>query len=150
MNTKLLVLMMVVFVAMATGQSRSGNCPRVWPGTFGTCVEECSTDDACPGAQKCCSNGCGHTCRNPVFGEVTLSALTTSFHNGHIPPAARSQTVSTDRLTQTTSAHLGRTLSNATSTRHARYFRVRQFRECRYRCYSCFRHFRVRQFSERR
>ena len=29
---------------------------------IGTCVEECSSDDDCNEDEKCCSNGCGHTC----------------------------------------------------------------------------------------
>ncbi|GAU95809.1 hypothetical protein RvY_07363-1 [Ramazzottius varieornatus] len=43
-----------------------GNCPVVAPGSVGTCVEACMGDDTCPGSQKCCFNGCGHTCQNAV------------------------------------------------------------------------------------
>lgn len=41
-------------------------CPAVDPGTFGICVEQCSDDDDCTEQQKCCSNGCGHACRDAV------------------------------------------------------------------------------------
>ncbi|XP_046573231.1 neurogenic locus notch homolog protein 2-like [Haliotis rubra] len=45
---------------------KDGSCPST-EGVVGTCVERCSTDSSCPGSQKCCSNGCGHTCQNPVL-----------------------------------------------------------------------------------
>ena len=32
----------------------------------GICSEECSSDDDCNNDQKCCSNGCGHTCMDPI------------------------------------------------------------------------------------
>ena len=32
----------------------------------GICSEECGSDDDCNSDQKCCSNGCGHTCMDPV------------------------------------------------------------------------------------
>ncbi|XP_070578366.1 neurogenic locus notch homolog protein 1-like isoform X4 [Ptychodera flava] len=38
-------------------------CPPVFPGTFGTCVEMCSN---CQDGEACCSNGCGHVCRETV------------------------------------------------------------------------------------
>ncbi|XP_044277249.1 WAP four-disulfide core domain protein 3 [Varanus komodoensis] len=44
---------------------KPGACPR--PTGAGLCVESCSADDACPGDQKCCSNGCGHTCQTPLL-----------------------------------------------------------------------------------
>ncbi|XP_052216813.1 kielin/chordin-like protein [Dreissena polymorpha] len=43
-------------------RDKPGVCPR--PG-FGVCWEECSSDHDCPGVQKCCFNGCGHTCEQP-------------------------------------------------------------------------------------
>ena len=41
-------------------------CPALPPGTVGACVEACSSDASCANGQKCCSNGCGHTCQDPV------------------------------------------------------------------------------------
>nr|XP_006822461.1 PREDICTED: neurogenic locus notch homolog protein 1-like [Saccoglossus kowalevskii] len=41
---------------------KPGSCPAVTDDTVGTCVEECSYDHDCFDDQKCCSNGCGHTC----------------------------------------------------------------------------------------
>eukprot|EP01006_Ploeotia_vitrea_P036089 TRINITY_DN65970_c0_g1_i1.p1 TRINITY_DN65970_c0_g1~~TRINITY_DN65970_c0_g1_i1.p1 ORF type:complete len:983 (+),score=199.28 TRINITY_DN65970_c0_g1_i1:309-2951(+) len=43
-----------------------GGCPPVSPDVFGICVEQCSADEECNDGQRCCSNGCGHTCQNPI------------------------------------------------------------------------------------
>ena len=32
-------------------------------GGFGSCVELCSSDANCTTDEKCCSNGCGHSCQ---------------------------------------------------------------------------------------
>ena len=45
---------------------KRGECPDM-SGLMGICVEGCSGDSDCPGEQKCCSNGCGHTCMDPVM-----------------------------------------------------------------------------------
>ncbi|XP_060600709.1 kielin/chordin-like protein [Ruditapes philippinarum] len=44
---------------------KPGNCPNV-AGMVGICLEACSGDHECLGDQKCCSNGCGHTCQDPA------------------------------------------------------------------------------------
>ena len=44
-------------------------CPTVTEDTAGICVEECRSDDSCPGAQKCCFNGCGRVCTDPAPGK---------------------------------------------------------------------------------
>ncbi|XP_002727832.1 WAP four-disulfide core domain protein 18 [Rattus norvegicus] len=46
---------------------KPGMCPKNPPGSVGICVEFCSGDRSCPNIQKCCSNGCGHVCKSPVF-----------------------------------------------------------------------------------
>ena len=51
--------------------SRPGECPSPPEGAAGICLEMCNVDTNCPGDLKCCSNGCGHVCTNPV----TLTAL---------------------------------------------------------------------------
>ncbi|XP_063206279.1 whey acidic protein-like [Chroicocephalus ridibundus] len=45
---------------------KHGECPR--PSRFPTrpCDNFCSTDDDCPGSERCCSTGCGRECRLPV------------------------------------------------------------------------------------
>uniref|UniRef100_S4RCB1 WAP domain-containing protein n=1 Tax=Petromyzon marinus TaxID=7757 RepID=S4RCB1_PETMA len=45
---------------------KPGSCPKQRPGTIGICVNLCKDDDSCTGEQKCCSNGCGRTCMEPV------------------------------------------------------------------------------------
>ena len=42
------------------------SCPVLEDGAVGICSEECSGDEDCNSDQKCCSNGCGHTCADPV------------------------------------------------------------------------------------
>ncbi|XP_038049719.1 uncharacterized protein LOC119723228 [Patiria miniata] len=47
-------------------KTRSGTCPPAPQGMMGICPEACSHDSDCPGeTAKCCSNGCGHVCREP-------------------------------------------------------------------------------------
>jgi hypothetical protein len=60
--TSLLSVPKSATVAPAT--SKTGVCPV--PSGYGMCVELCSVDADCTGAQKCCSNGCGHTCQDPA------------------------------------------------------------------------------------
>lgn len=43
---------------------KPGKCPV--PTGPGHCAEFCAGDFSCPGRQKCCSNGCGHDCMDPV------------------------------------------------------------------------------------
>ncbi|XP_070557411.1 balbiani ring protein 3-like [Ptychodera flava] len=50
---------------------KPGTCPAVEPGYFGSCAELCTYDHDCPGDEKCCSNGCGHSCIR-VPAEVDL------------------------------------------------------------------------------
>ncbi|XP_071788249.1 uncharacterized protein [Asterias amurensis] len=41
-----------------------GKCPALVEGTFGICVNNCESDGDCEDlSMKCCSNGCGQTCR---------------------------------------------------------------------------------------
>ena len=42
------------------------SCPPIQPGIGGTCVEECSGDDECDEGERCCFNGCGHTCQTAL------------------------------------------------------------------------------------
>ena len=42
-----------------------GTCPVLSSDAVGICLEGCTDDYACDGAQKCCSNGCGHVCTSP-------------------------------------------------------------------------------------
>lgn len=46
-------------------------CPPLPLGTFGICVEACFSGDGfsrtCPSPKLCCSNGCGHVCKDPYY-----------------------------------------------------------------------------------
>ncbi len=56
-----------------------GMCPST-VGQVGICVELCSEDNDCDGIQKCCFNGCGHTCVDPAPIGNTISYLKSLFH----------------------------------------------------------------------
>ncbi|KAL6074172.1 hypothetical protein STEG23_025655, partial [Scotinomys teguina] len=79
-----LVLLALITIVMDTahalsspkGLQKSGSCPQLPPNTFGTCDESCSGDESCPGNMKCCSNGCGHACKPPVFDSGPQSSYT--------------------------------------------------------------------------
>ncbi|XP_060600708.1 papilin-like [Ruditapes philippinarum] len=49
---------------------KTGECPVIDSDTFGICLEECQNDADCTGVQKCCNNGCGQTCVNPLGYDV--------------------------------------------------------------------------------
>lgn len=56
----------LLFAGQATGE-KSGSCPELTG--FGICIVECASDDDCSGNLKCCSNGCGLTCQQPLSGQ---------------------------------------------------------------------------------
>jgi len=43
---------------------KQGTCPA--PPQIGICLQGCNADEDCSGTKKCCSNGCGFTCQEPV------------------------------------------------------------------------------------
>ncbi|OWA52777.1 hypothetical protein BV898_17220 [Hypsibius exemplaris] len=47
-------------------QQKSGRCPAVGL-AGGTCARQCNGDFSCRGNLKCCGNGCGTSCRSPVW-----------------------------------------------------------------------------------
>ncbi|XP_061194365.1 uncharacterized protein LOC133202544 [Saccostrea echinata] len=53
------------------GEIKDGECPFIQNGTTRTCLEECQMDINCTGSDKCCYNGCGHTCQKPVEDHKT-------------------------------------------------------------------------------
>ena len=59
------------YIVCHFSEPKPGTCPAV-DGGFGTCAEECQHDMDCEGHQKCCSNGCGHTCVNAIPGTVMI------------------------------------------------------------------------------
>ena len=62
------------------------SCPPVDDDIVGICSEECSDNSDCTGGQKCCSNGCGHTCRSPVaIPYISPRPLTTCPEPSDVP-----------------------------------------------------------------
>lgn len=59
-----IILLCISCSYLVDGQQKPGQCPIAFG--FGTCDESCTDDQSCPGVQKCCSNGCGHTCQDPA------------------------------------------------------------------------------------
>ena len=58
-----------------------GMCPRVDGDVVGTCVDECVHDMDCGGTSKCCSNGCGHVCSEPIAGMETKTKRPITFYS---------------------------------------------------------------------
>ena len=50
-----------------TPSSKPGFCRVPDTDSFGICIQACEDDSACPGFEKCCSNGCGNVCAPPIF-----------------------------------------------------------------------------------
>ncbi|KAK7082228.1 hypothetical protein SK128_021740, partial [Halocaridina rubra] len=48
-------------------QEKAGQCPLFVPVLSGNCDIECSDDSHCLGDHKCCSNGCGTQCLQPII-----------------------------------------------------------------------------------
>ncbi|KAF5273134.1 hypothetical protein FQA39_LY07624 [Lamprigera yunnana] len=44
-----------------------GQCPYLVPAVSTSCDFECSSDLTCNGTQRCCSNGCGTQCNEPLL-----------------------------------------------------------------------------------
>ncbi|XP_030837519.1 prestalk protein isoform X2 [Strongylocentrotus purpuratus] len=48
-----------------------GECPVVAEGMMGICMTTCDHDGSCSANQKCCSNGCGHSCQDAVIPDAS-------------------------------------------------------------------------------
>ncbi|XP_071114755.1 PE-PGRS family protein PE_PGRS5-like [Haliotis cracherodii] len=64
------------------GAQKSGECPRSFQQS--PCINACNNDSSCAGLQKCCSNGCGTTCADPVASapEVAVSGVSSKAPHG--------------------------------------------------------------------
>ncbi|XP_054258197.1 papilin isoform X2 [Macrosteles quadrilineatus] len=69
---------------------KEGECPQL-SGEASHCTEECSVDAECAGIAKCCYNGCGKSCLEPVSEHVQTSAPET-YHPGGSPPEIYAET----------------------------------------------------------
>uniref|UniRef100_UPI00358E0B2E WAP four-disulfide core domain protein 18-like n=1 Tax=Myxine glutinosa TaxID=7769 RepID=UPI00358E0B2E len=56
----------ISIVELAHGKRQQKDRKYPIPSNPGDCVELISHDSHCQGQQKCCSNGCGHECMDPM------------------------------------------------------------------------------------
>uniref|UniRef100_A0A287B8V2 WAP domain-containing protein n=1 Tax=Sus scrofa TaxID=9823 RepID=A0A287B8V2_PIG len=61
-----LLLVALLMLSSEVQELQAAVRPVKFPGTIGLCAEFCFGDDSCPSGQKCCSNGCGHSCQTAV------------------------------------------------------------------------------------
>ncbi|KAM7443673.1 hypothetical protein ABFA07_007562 [Porites harrisoni] len=57
-------VLLVLTQATLLSAVKDGVCPKAGP--FGACVVTCGADEDCDGSKKCCSNGCGAWCVEPM------------------------------------------------------------------------------------
>eukprot|EP00105_Crassostrea_gigas_P031038 XP_011453603.1 PREDICTED: uncharacterized protein LOC105346629 isoform X2 [Crassostrea gigas] len=72
-KTGLIHLLPVDDYFMFRGELKDGMCPVPERTSSAICLEECRTDSDCTGTQKCCFNGCGHTCQGADSEEMTTT-----------------------------------------------------------------------------
>ncbi|XP_052706562.1 uncharacterized protein LOC128182012 isoform X2 [Crassostrea angulata] len=68
-KTGLIHLLPVDDYFMFRGELKGGMCPVPERNSSAICLEECHMDSNCTGTQKCCFNGCGHTCQEAVYSK---------------------------------------------------------------------------------
>lgn len=60
-----------------------GQCPYLIPATSVSCEFECNSDLACNGSKKCCSNGCGTQCLEPLMFTSCQHQRFLALHQAH-------------------------------------------------------------------
>lgn len=60
-----------------------GQCPYLVPAASPTCDFECNSDLACNGTTRCCSNGCGTQCVEPLLYTACQHQKTLAQHQAH-------------------------------------------------------------------
>lgn len=66
MKVTLFYISILVYCGAQLTDAQYFSCPPVEEGVAGMCVQTCDSDSECNEGEKCCSNGCGHTCTTPV------------------------------------------------------------------------------------
>lgn len=66
----------------ANAVTKPGSCPQALAaiGFEAACMESCTADTHCDGHLKCCANGCGWTCQEPVNLGTGVPAIPTYIH----------------------------------------------------------------------
>ena len=59
-------------IVVVISESKEGMCSVPARNSSATCVETCQMDSNCTGTQKCCFNGCGHTCQEAGMAPFIL------------------------------------------------------------------------------
>ncbi|KAK9721248.1 WAP-type (Whey Acidic Protein) 'four-disulfide core' [Popillia japonica] len=62
---------------------KMGQCPYIVPTTSTSCDFECSSDLACSGSMRCCSNGCGTYCTEPLLMTACQHQKLLAQHQAH-------------------------------------------------------------------
>ncbi|EFA05918.2 zonadhesin isoform X2 [Tribolium castaneum] len=62
---------------------KQGQCPYLVPATSTSCDFECNSDMACNGTMRCCSNGCGTQCVEPLLLTACQHQNALSQHQAH-------------------------------------------------------------------
>ncbi|KAJ8960315.1 hypothetical protein NQ318_004047, partial [Aromia moschata] len=60
-----------------------GQCPYLIPATTTSCDFECNSDMACNGTMRCCSNGCGTQCTEPLLLTACQHQRALAQHQAH-------------------------------------------------------------------
>ncbi|XP_060536767.1 fibrillin-1-like isoform X2 [Cylas formicarius] len=60
-----------------------GQCPYLVPATSTTCDFECNSDLTCNSTMRCCSNGCGTQCIEPLLFTACQHQRTLAQHQAH-------------------------------------------------------------------
>lgn len=62
---------------------KTGQCPYLVPATSTSCEFECNSDMSCNGTMRCCSNGCGTQCVEPLLMTACQHQNALSQHQAH-------------------------------------------------------------------
>lgn len=79
---------------------RAGQCPLAIdvqaPPAYRLCDVACVTDNSCPAEQKCCYNGCGYGCAQPIPDDSSTSWDTSEESDRTTTPSSSTQPLDVD------------------------------------------------------